>query len=62
MFVVISSMLSSYSESSGDLSSETEGEGKERGKLLLQVKKEKAAADQDEVDPVTKLLKVGRAA
>ena len=55
-------MFSACSESSDDLSSETEGEGKERGKLLLKVKKEKATADQADVDPVTKLLRVGGAA
>ena len=49
-----------HSDSSDELSSdaEEEEEGKERGKLLLQVKKEVLAAGHSGGDPVAKLLKV----
>ena len=51
-----------HSDSSDELSSdaeeEEEEEGKERGKLLLQVKKEVLGAGHSGGDPVAKLLKV----
>ena len=48
----------SSDESSSDAEEEEEEEGKERGKLLLQVKKEVLAAGHSGGDPVAKLLKV----
>ena len=55
---LVHSDSSDESSSDAEEEEEEEEEGKERGKLLLQVKKEVLAAGHSGGDPVAKLLKV----